>query len=375
MIVISIIVRKFEEQLEKIRQQGNKVYKADVGRLSASAAAFSLGISNMRKRKGRTILTCATLVILTFTVISFTSVRTFMHPNRTSLPQVTPRYTGLLIRDQYWRPLEEPVLNSILNDMQKTQITVDDFEHLLEQKNSMLLRQEQPPIDIPATVAILQESGFIENVDEEPVIAVQNVVAPRSWYQSSGTGDQSFVQLTRSSNDQDPAPPTHALTGEALRFAANMLVGMSESEPAVTGIDRYLQYGKWFNRADAVNWPTEWPYAIVLPKGMADLLKLTESDMGKATISVYGADFTVVGVLGIGFKDLTDNDGEELTPVDYQLMQQQQSRGGTGDETLEGELQKYLHLTPDSIAILPYEVVMNQGGTLRSVAVNMEPER
>ena len=149
---------------------------------------------------------------------------------------------------------------------------------------------------------------------------------------------------------------------------------MNESEPGVSGIDRYLQYGKWFDPADANEWPTEWPYAIVLPKGMAELLKITESDMGKATVSVYGADFTVVGVLGIGFKDLTDNDGEELTPVDYQLMQQQRSRGATGDETLEGELQKYLHLTPDSVAILPYQVVMNQGGTLRSVAVNMEPQ-
>lgn len=373
-IVISIIVRKFEEQLEKIRQQGNKVYKADVGRLSASAAAFSLGISNMRKRKGRTILTCATLVILTFTVISFTSVRTFMHPNRTSLPQVTPRYTGLLIRDQYWRPLEEPVLNSILNDMQKTQITVDDLERLLRQKNQLLAKQGQTEIDIPVAIAQLEQNGFIVNVDEEPILTVKNVVAPRSWYQSSGTGDQSFVQLTRSANSEDTSPPTHPLTGEDLRFAANMLVGMSEAEPSVTGIDRYLQYGKWFDREDAANWPTDWPYAIVLPKGMADLLKITESDMGRATISVYGADFTVVGVLGIGFKDLTDNDGEELTPVDYQLMQQQQSRGGTGDETLEGELQKYLHLTPDSIAILPYEVVMNQGGTLRSVAVNMDPQ-
>ena len=372
-IVISIIVRKFEEQLEKIRQQGNKVYKADVGRLSASAAAFSLGISNMRKRKGRTILTCTTLVILTFTVISFTSVRTFMRPNRTSLPQVTPRYTGLLIRDQYWRPLEEPVLNSILNDMQKTQVSVGDLETLLEQKNILLAKQERPTLDIPSAINDLQENGFIINVDEKPALAVKNVVAPRSWYQSSGTGDQSFVQLTRSSNTHDPAPPTKA-TGDSLSFAANMLVGMSEAESSVTGIDRYLQYGKWFDRADAENWPTEWPYAIVLPKGMADLLKITESDMGKATISVYGADFTVVGVLGIGFKDLTDNDGEELTPVDYQLMQQQTSRGGTGDETLEGELQKYLHLTPDSIAILPYEVVMNQGGTLRSVAVNMEPQ-
>ena len=374
-IVISIIVRKFEEQLEKIRQQGNKVYKADVGRLSASAAAFSLGISNMRKRKGRTILTCTTLVILTFTVISFTSVRTFMRPNRTSLPQVTPRYTGLLIRDQYWRPLEEPVLNSILNDMQKTQITVGNLEKQLVQKNNLLAKQGRPTLDIPTALNDLREKGYIGNVDEEPVLTVKNVVAPRSWYQSSGTGDQSFVQLTRSANEQDPAPPTNTLTGEALRYAANMLVGMSETESSVTGIDRYLQYGKWFDRADAENWPTEWPYAIVLPKGMADLLKITESDMGKATISVYGADFTVVGVLGIGFKDLTDNDGEELTPVDYQLMQQQTSRGGTGDETLEGELQKYLHLTPDSIAILPYEVVMNQGGTLRSVAVNMEPQQ
>ena len=372
-IVISIIVRKFEEQLEKIRQEGSNVYKADVGRLSASAAAFSLGISNMRKRKGRTILTCCTLVILTFTVISFTSVRTFMHPNRTSLPQVTPRYTGLLIRDQYWRPLEEPVLTSVLNDMQKTQITVSALERLLERKSELLAKQGQQPIDTAAALASLEKDGFIEKVDEEPVLTVQNVVAPRAWYQSSGTGDQSFVQLTRTQNPADPAPPTHPLTGEALTFAANMLVGMNEHEPGVSGIDRYLQYGTWFDPGDSASWPTEWPYAIVLPKGMAELLKITESDMGKATVSVYGADFTVVGVLGIGFKDLTDNDGEELTPVDYQLMQQQRSRGATGDETLEGELQKYLHLTPDSVAILPYEVVMNQGGTLRSVAVNMEP--
>ncbi len=372
-IVISIIIRKFEEQLEKIRQEGNKVYKADVGRLSASSAAFSLGISNMRKRKGRTILTCCTLVILTFTVISFTSVRTFMHPNRTSLPQVTPRYTGLLIRDQYWRPLEEPVLTSVLNDMQKTQITVPALERLLGRKNEILIQDGQEPINIRETITALEQDGFIEQVDEESVVTVRNVVGPRAWYQSSGTGDQSFVQLTRTPNEIDTSPPTHQLTGEALTFAANMLVGMGETEPTITGIDRYLQYGKWFDRADASEWPTEWPYAIVLPKGMAELLKITESDMGKATVSVYGADFTVVGVLGIGFKDLTDNDGEELTPVDYQLMQQQRSRGATGDETLEGELQKYLHLTPDSIAILPYEVVMNQGGTLRSVAVNMEP--
>ncbi len=387
-IVISIIIRKFEEQLEKIKQEGSTVYKADVGRLSASAAAFSLGISNMRKRGGRTILTCATLVILTFTVISFTSVRTFMHPNKTSLPAVTPRYTGMLIRDQYWRPLEEPVLTSVMNDMRKTKIPEDDARLLFKRRgktDAEIKSLLAPYVESAEESSNLEgASGDVTTVRasvagstgaNEPTrfITVHNVVAPRAWYQSSGTGDQSFVQLTRTPNPADPVPPRDPKTGQLLPYAANMLIGMTPNEPSATGIDLHLQYGKWFDPMDEDSWPTSWPYACILPKGIADVLKISETDVGKATVSVYGADFTVVGVLGIGFKDLTDNDGEEMTPVDYQLMQQQQSRGAQGDETLEGELQKYLHLVPDSVAILPYEVVMNQGGTLRSVAVNMDP--
>jgi len=267
-IVISIIVKKFEEELDKMKRETSKIYKADVGRLSASAAAFSLGVNNMRKRRGRTILTCATLVILTFTVISFTSVRTFMRPNRTHLPSVQPRYTGFLIRDQYWRPLEEPVLTSIMNDLRKTTITYEGKE-----------------------------------------IQVTNVIAPRAWYQSSGLGEQSFVKLVREM----------PLTGEKREYTVNMLVGMSADEPKATRIDKYLRYGRWFK-------PDE-TYVCVLPNGVANSLGIEEADVGTATVKIYGADFTVVGILSIGFKDLKDNDGEELTPVDYQIMQQQRARG------------------------------------------------
>lgn len=345
-LVVAIIIRKFEEQLELMKQQASKVYKADVGRLAASAAAFSLGISNMRKRGMRTTLTCVTLVILTFTVISFTSVRTFMRPNSTTLAAVTPKYTGMLIRDQYWRAMEEPVVTTITNDLRKKEVSQEELERLFRRKGK--------PIN-----------------SELSDVTIYNVVAPRAWYQTSGTGDQSFVQLTRTANKSDPRPKTTP-TGKPKTFAANMLVGMSKNEPEVTGIHSHLKYGAWFKPENESEWPTKWPYACVLPQGMADLLGIEEADMGKATVSVYGENFTVTGVLGVGFKDLKDNDGEELTPVDYQLMNQQSSRGGQGEETLEGELQKYLHLTPDSIAILPYEVVMNQGGNLKSVAVSME---
>ena len=399
-IVIAIIIRKFEEQLEKIKQESSKVYKADVGRLSASAAAFSLGISNMRKRSGRTILTSATLVILTFTVISFTSVRTFVRPNRTTLGTVTPKYNGMLIRDQYWRALEEPVYTSIANDLTYKDIEISDLIARKEQE----IRRLKGLFDKSKTSSIKRDlqvriTKLTEQVDKlerlsltqsptsdgqlisanssnkktqknETKITVRNVVAPRAWYQSSGTGDQSFVQLTRIENPLDPVPPLNA-GNKPKSYQANMLIGMSHEEPNITGIDSHLIYGKWFSPEEDDEWSTDWPNACVLPKGMADILGITESDMGRATVQVGGAKYTVTGVLGLTFKDLKDNDGEEMTPVDYQLMNQQQSRGGQGDETLEGELQKYIHLTPDSIAVLPYDVIMNMGGKLQSVAVNM----
>ncbi|HGJ65488.1 TPA: FtsX-like permease family protein, partial [bacterium] len=307
-LVISIIIRKFEEQLEKIKRETSKIHKADVGRLSASAAAFALGISNMRKRKSRTILTCGTLVILTFTVISFTSVRTFMQSNKTRLPSVRPPYTGMLVRNQYWYSLEEPLYASIKNDLQTTVINIDNKD-----------------------------------------VEVKNPVAGRAWYFSSSLGDQSFVDLT-------------ADNGKS--FTATALLGMTDSEPEITGIDKTLKWGRWFKPGET--------YAVILPAGIADALDITENDVGKMQVKIGGGSYIVVGVLDTSFKDVKDLDGEELTPVDYLLMQQQHARGiQMGGETLEGELQKYLHLTPQQIAILPYDVVINMGGNLKSVAVKM----
>jgi ABC-type lipoprotein release transport system permease subunit len=315
-VVISIIVRKFNEQLEKMKREKSKIYKADVGRLSASAAAFSLGISNMRKRAGRTILTCATLIVLTFTVISFTSVRSEIRAHATRIPGITPTYQGVLVRDQYWRTLEEPVLTGIRNDFKKAAV-------------SLPIKGEKVPV------------------------VLTNYVAPRAWYESASIGNQSSVLLQNAAGDKT--------------YAVNMLVGMSPEERFVTRIDSKLVYGRWFTPDE------ENEYVAILPKGVADSLDVKEEDVvnGVATARVLGAEFRVVGVLGIDFKELKDLDGEELTPVDYQLLQQQQSRGAQ-DTTLEGELQKYQHLPPDAIAILPYRIVMSQGGNLKSIGVNME---
>jgi len=143
MIVISIIVQKFEQQMKEVRFEQTGIRTADMGRLSASSAAFSLGISNMRRRSVRTILTCVTLILLTFTVLSCTSVVTGVRTNRILLPYKAP-YDGIMIRDKTWSTIGEPTARVMANEFSD-----------------------------PAKFA----------------------VAPRAWYFSSKVGDQSFVDV------------------------------------------------------------------------------------------------------------------------------------------------------------------------------------
>jgi hypothetical protein len=123
--VLSIIIAKFNEQMAKMRRKAAKVHEADVGRLSATGAAILLGISNMKKRKVRTTLTTVTLILLTFTVMSFTSVRTETVYNE--IPQSHKAgYTGLLLRDRMWFALEP--------------VGLDEFRRHFEPKGKVIPR-------------------------------------------------------------------------------------------------------------------------------------------------------------------------------------------------------------------------------------------
>jgi len=113
-LVIVLISGKFEQQLKEFNKTISGVHKADIGRMSIAAAAFSLGISNMRRRKARTVLTCITLVLLTFIVLSFTSVVSGMRFNIVPSPG-TPRYSGIMLRTAMWETLEESSFR-LLND-------------------------------------------------------------------------------------------------------------------------------------------------------------------------------------------------------------------------------------------------------------------
>ena len=101
-VIVSLLVwGKFEEQLKQFNKSVSGVHKADVGKACIAFAAFALGISNMRRRKERTLLTCLTLVLLTFTVLSFTSIVNTIRYNDVAAPG-TAVYNGLLLRLPTW---------------------------------------------------------------------------------------------------------------------------------------------------------------------------------------------------------------------------------------------------------------------------------
>ena len=117
-VVTYIVIAKFEEQMERVRlgvTGAKRIQRADVGRIQASSAAFLLGIANMRRRVMRTSLTCVTLILLTFTVLSFTSVVSSVRINRVRL-KGTPTYTGLMLRSATWEPIERGAWEAFEND-------------------------------------------------------------------------------------------------------------------------------------------------------------------------------------------------------------------------------------------------------------------
>ena len=109
-IVIFVLLSKFDKEMKKIKHKAAGVHEADIGRLSAMGVAVNLGISNLRKRKMRSCLTAVTLILLTFTVLSFTSYSTKLQFFKL-VNDNEPGYQGALVRDPSWLRLDNTLID------------------------------------------------------------------------------------------------------------------------------------------------------------------------------------------------------------------------------------------------------------------------
>jgi hypothetical protein len=111
-VVTLIIFFRFEEEMTRLQSRAKLMQSGEIGRWKAFVAAFLLGVSNLRRRRLRTALTCITLIILTFTIMSFTSAKSVRRHTRIFYDSRVP-YQGFELKNVNWKELPPEAYGTI----------------------------------------------------------------------------------------------------------------------------------------------------------------------------------------------------------------------------------------------------------------------
>ncbi|MBM3499977.1 MAG: M28 family peptidase, partial [Armatimonadetes bacterium] len=312
-IVIALVTMKFNQQLRQMKQEESGVHEADVGRLSAAGAAFGLGIANMRRRTARTFLTAATLVLLTFTVLSFTSVKSYLRANSIRL-QHAPAYPGLMIRDRAWFSLEEPT--------------------------AFIIRNE------------LAEAGV-------------RTVAPRTWYSSAQLDKQLYIDVASASDPTRTyaanvllglAPQERAITGVDRTLLAGRWIQDTDTNVCVI--------------------PSAVATRLDIPAERLGSAQVSIFGTPFRVIGIFDEQ-RFRGLVDLDGENLAPVDYAVMRPeILEEVKRQAQERFKLGSGGAQSLLQEYKHFAPEAVVILPAARVLELGGTLRSIAIRYDdPER
>jgi hypothetical protein len=271
-----------------------------------SAAGAAFALGIANMRRRKT-RTALTAITLTLLTFTVLSFTSVKSFLRANKVRLSqaPAYQGVMLRDRSWLSLEEPIADIISNELRG-----------------------------------------------------RALVAPRAWYVSPDLEKELVIDIALS-------------TDPATRYSVNCLLGMSPEASEVLPVRKALVAGQWF-RKDARN-------VALLPTAVAEALGITADRLGSASVNVFGTDFRVIGLVDSGaLRQLTDLDGEPLMPVNYSMLrpetikdiqQAAQERSQLGAGGAESLLQEYKHYSPEKLIILPYDRVLELGGTLRAISV------
>lgn len=339
-VVVTIFLSsKFEQEIKRLKQSA---HFEDVGRLSTISAALNLGIANMRRRPTRTALTCVTLVLLTFTVLSFTSVTAnisnFARPYGDK--KNPPSYAGLMVRQPDWSAIQEAAVTSMHNEFRQRFGDVARRAWFLSRDQGEVLQLRVSSVDDPNK--FFHSPALMGLTPEEASIGspLAKTLVTGKWFDESGRRDVCLV-------------PRWILLPQSQRQAESAAAaGQSSEQPAQTGATEGDN-----GDGDAAS---------------GSLLGFTVEEAVGKKIQVGGQQFEIIGVFdNVKFRNLRDLDGEEFTPVDYQNAQNQMASQSSEDSSQQGEevaVQSYQHTDANALVLLPYDSVLVMGGNTRSLA-------
>ncbi|MCL5269189.1 MAG: hypothetical protein M1457_01200 [bacterium] len=317
--VSMLVVGKFDTMLQERKQDvtGQHEDTQNVGNIAVRAV--DLGIANIRRRPQRGFLTGMTIVLVTFTLLSFTSLVPEVSTSRLKVPTGNPVYKGMLARDRAWNPMSTALYES--------------------------LKRTFGGGSSPAVAPTGKGSA----------------VAGRLWFYCDMLGNLSQIDIRNDPDDVKRAAEDRTTTAtEGKSFTAVALLGMESTEPRVTGIDKTLIAGRWFKEGEM--------RSIILPEHMTTLLGLGSKDIGRK-VYVYGQKLTLVGIYDQDkFDAMEDIDGEQLTPVNFVLQRQIEAQKAVADAPAD-TFEEYVHSASSQIAIVPYQFAGRIGATMRSIGI------
>lgn len=253
-----LFASKFKENLEDIRSKQGKVSAAEINTMGVMVSAFMLGLNNMHRRKMRTGLTCATLTLLTFVMICFTSVENNIVDENTAVAKAP--YQGMLVRRERFEPLSSAEVFAF-------QSRFGDKYKVCERR-VLIGRFRDGKYRNPELKAVRDDgSGLVRRADFESVLQMQH------------------------------------------------------DEPLRSSI-QFLTHRGWFADEDDVDNATELPPVFIPDKMAGQLgIEPEQVDSGDVPVMINGRRFLVRGIfLASSLDNLKDLDGMDLLPMDLEAM-------------------------------------------------------
>lgn len=314
-LVIFIMVRKLQAEIGKMQGLATSVHNTDVSRLSTMMAAVNMGISTMRRRPLRTLLTSATVVLLTFTILTFASFGSSWGIRRTHVGPMTGSVPRILVRHQLWSPIGPGVVQTLRG-------------HLSTQAR-VIPRYWVSPTAQEAADAV------ITNANTDLLVSDANV--DRTTTVAAAVGlDPADVELLRG--------PT----------------GRGEIERLLDGDTSLLASD-----------------GIFLTAIHAKLLGLSTGDVGKARLMLAGRWFTFAGTIREEAASYNILEGSSILPVDYAASAgttglatfATEGAGRTASEVPDRPNAQFVPFSIDRIVIIPAAKAADMRGRVRSVNI------
>ena len=112
LLVTGIGISRLNHELKSLASGRRGRERNDLQRSGTFLTSVSVGLAHLRRRPLRTALTCSTLILLTFSVLSFTSIQSSLRTNRIEVGDGA-RYSGVLIRMPGWQTMEMTAYQSL----------------------------------------------------------------------------------------------------------------------------------------------------------------------------------------------------------------------------------------------------------------------